>query len=141
MKIVTLCLGLAAGFLTALPAAADVDADSPLICAAVEIRECDPGDGCREVTPDQVGISRFFHIDLAGGRISRTRAGEETSSQIERSEVVDGRLVLQGAEDGLEQLRDGIGWSLSIDRESGNMVLTASGAGVAFVIFGDCTAN
>jgi len=63
----------------------------------------------------------------------------EPECPIEPSEVVDGRLILQGAEDGLEGVRDGIGWSLSIDETSGDMVLTGSGADVAFVIFGACT--
>jgi hypothetical protein len=36
-------------------------------------------------------------------------------------------------------VRDGIGWSLSIDEENGEMVLTGSGDEVAFVIFGACT--
>jgi hypothetical protein len=47
--------------------------------------------------------------------------------------------VLQGAEDGLEGVRDGLGWTLSIGGERGDMVLTGSGNGVGFVIFGACT--
>ena len=42
-------------------------------------------------------------------------------------------------EGGVEGVRDGIGWSLSVDEASGSMVLTGSGADVAFVIFGACT--
>ena len=55
-------------------------------------------------------------------------------------EKIDGKLMLQGAEDGREGgTPDGIGWSMSVVENSGNMVLTASGDGVAFVIFGACT--
>jgi hypothetical protein len=65
--------------------------------------------------------------------------GDEIASHIERREVVDGRLILQGTEDGFEGVPDGIGWRLSIDETSGDMVLTGSGADVAFVIFDACT--
>ena len=134
-------IGALALSLAAVPAAAEIDGKTPLICAAVEIQECDPGMGCKAVTPDQAGIPRFFHIDFDKQQISRDRSGNSVTSPIERSEIVDGRLVLQGAEDGLEEVRDGIGWSLSIDQARGGMVLTASGDNVAFVIFGDCTPN
>ena len=51
----------------------------------------------------------------------------------------DGKLILQGAEDGVEGVRDGLGWTLAISEEIGRMVLTASGDNVGFVIFGACT--
>ena len=44
--------------------------------------------------------------------------------------------MLQGAEDGYEDLRDGLGWTLSIAEDTGQVVLTASGDQVAFVVFG-----
>ncbi len=59
-------------------------------------------------------------------------------SPIERMERVDGKLILQGAEDGVEGVRDGLGWTLAISEEIGRMVLTASGDNVGFVIFGAC---
>jgi hypothetical protein len=43
---------------------------------------------------------------------------------------------LQGAEDGYEKMRDGLGWTMAISEESGQVVLTASGDQVAFVVFG-----
>jgi predicted regulator of Ras-like GTPase activity (Roadblock/LC7/MglB family) len=49
---------------------------------------------------------------------------------------VDGKLILQGAEDGYEKMRDGLGWAMVISEESGQVVLTASGEQVAFVMFG-----
>jgi hypothetical protein len=48
-------------------------------------------------------------------------------------------LLLQGAEEGREGVRDGLGWTMSVDIDRGDMVLTASGEGVAFVVFGVCT--
>ncbi len=140
MKHLARCLGLAVGFVVASTAHAATDGSEPLICAAVDIMECIPGGGCERVSAQSVGAPRFFRINFAEGQITRTRPeGEEITSPIERTEEVDGKLILQGAEDGIEGERDGIGWSLSIDQSSGDMVLTGSGDEVAFVIFGACT--
>ena len=140
MKLLGKCLGLIVGSVVASTAYASVDGSQPVICAAVEIMECVPNNGCQRISAREAGIPRFLQIDFAGKQITRTKPnGDEITSAIERSEVVDGRLILQGAEDGFEGVPDGIGWSLSIDETSGDMVLTGSGADVAFVIFGACT--
>ena len=54
--------------------------------------------------------------------------------------ALDNKLILQGAEDGREGVRDGLGWTLSVAGDTGHMVLTASGEDVGFVIFGVCAA-
>jgi hypothetical protein len=51
-------------------------------------------------------------------------------------ENVDGKLILQGAEDGYEKSRDGFGWTLAISEENGRAVYTAAGEEEALVIFG-----
>jgi hypothetical protein len=53
-------------------------------------------------------------------------------------ERVDDKLILQGAEDGVENVRDGLGWTVAISEETGKAILTASGEQVAFVVFGAC---
>ncbi len=140
MKVLARCLGAILGGVLASTAYATVDGSEAVICAAVEIMECVPDDECQRVSARDAGIPRFLRIDFADQQITRTNPrGDDITSQIERTEVVDGRLILQGAEDGVEGVRDGIGWSLSVDEASGSMVLTGSGADVAFVIFGACT--
>lgn len=141
MKRVILSIGLAIGPLLASGAHAEVDGSAPALCAAMEIMECVPNAACERISAQEAGIPRFLHVDFAENRISRTREGEEVSSEIERSEEVDNRIILQGAEDGFDQVPDGIGWSLSIDKSSGDMVLTGSGHAVGFVIFGACTSR
>ncbi len=68
-------------------------------------------------------------------------AGQEDRppSPIKSSTTIDEKLFLQGADDGVEGVRDGLAWSLAIDQKTGKMVLTASGDSVGFVIFGACT--
>ena len=61
------------------------------------------------------------------------------SITIERLEHLDGKLIVEGAQDGLENVKDGLGWTMAINDDSGEMVLTAAGDRVGFVIFGECT--
>ena len=119
--------------------AGDFDGSRPLLFSVICAIECTPDDGCRAVTVESLDLPRFLKIDLnkmAIGPVSEsdTRPG----SAIERMERVDGKLILQGAEDGYASVRDGLGWTISISEDTGKVVMTASGDQVAFVVFGAC---
>ncbi len=124
-----------------VPAAAgDFDGSKELLCAVMDIIECVPGGKCMEVTAEEVGIPNFLRTNFEKKKLSATFAdGSKKISPIVNSEKIDGKLILQGAEDGIEGVRDGLGWSLAIDENNGKMVLTASGEAVGFVMFGACT--
>lgn len=128
-------------FLTALPAAAgDFDGSKELICAVVDLVECQPGGKCQQVTAEDVGIPQFWKINFKEKNISAIHAdGSKRITTIENFEKIDGKVIIQGAEDGIEGVRDGVGWSMAIAEETGKTVLTASGDEVGFVIFGACT--
>ncbi len=130
---------LLAGLPLTLPAAGTYDGSKRMMCASAEVVECVPHTGCQPVIAESVGAPRFIVVDVAQKKLSARFANDERSSAIERTESVDGKLMLQGVEDGLETERDGIGWTLSITEDLGDMVLTGSGDNVAFVIFGSCT--
>jgi hypothetical protein len=120
--------------------AGNFDGSKELLCAVMDIIECIPGGKCQEVTAEEVGIPNFLRIDINEKKLSATFAdGSKKRSTINNLEKIDGKVILQGAEDGIEGVRDGLGWSLSIAEENGKMVLTASGDAVAFVMFGACT--
>ncbi len=127
--------------LISLPAlAGDFDGSKPLLCAVMDIVECGPGGNCQKVMAEEIGIPQFLRINFKEKKISATQSsGSKRSTTIKNSEHVDGKLILQGAEDGVEDVRDGLGWSIAISEESGKMVLTASGDEVGFVVFGACT--
>ncbi len=127
--------------LFSVPAAAgDFDGSKELLCAVMDITECVPGGKCFQVTAEEVGIPNFLRTDFNQKKLSATFAdGSKKISPIVNLEKIDGKLILQGAEDGIEGVRDGLGWSLAIDEDNGKMVLTASGEAVAFVMFGACT--
>ena len=117
----------------------DFDGSRPLLFSVISAMECTPDNGCHAVTIESVDIPRFLKIDLNKktiGPVSESDA--RPGSTIERVERVDGKLILQGAEDGYESVRDGLGWTIAIAEGTGRVVMTASGDQVAFVVFGAC---
>jgi len=122
--------------------AADFDGSKPLICSVINITECTPNDGCQKTAIENVGMPQFLKVDPAKKIVTPAKPIEgRKPTQIERMERVDGKLILQGAEDGVENVRDGLGWTAAISETTGKFILTASGEEVAFVIFGACIAQ
>lgn len=134
-------LALAIVCTAAIPVSAgDFDGSKPLLCSVISITECAPDGECRRTTAENVGLPQFLRVDFQKKTISAPRPVDGTPpSAIERMERVDGKLILQGAEDGLEGVRDGVGWTSALSEDTGKFVLTASGEEVAFVVFGACT--
>lgn len=140
MKNMKLTGFISLAFVWSAAGAAEFDGSAPLICASMEVIECLPAEDCMRVTPEAVDAPQFIRIDFKANEMNAASAsGATKTTAIERSEKVDGKLILQGAEDGVEGVRDGLGWSLAIAEDTGKMVLTGSGDAVGFVIFGACT--
>jgi hypothetical protein len=126
--------------LPSLSGAAPFNGSDPMVCATIKAMECLQDGGCKEVTLESLALPPFVVIDADKMQIRPNRASDiDRVSTIERKETVDGKLILQGAEDGLEDVRDGLGWTIAIGEETGRLVLTASGDGVAFIVYGACT--
>ena len=122
--------------------AGDFDGTRPLLIAVNRVMECTPIDACREVTPASVDLPQFLRIDFTKKTIRRAPVNDSIpATTIERQEVIDGKLFLQGAEDGYDKTQDGLGWTMAISAETGQVVLTASGDQVAFVVFGAALAQ
>ena len=124
-----------------IAAAADFDGSKPLLCSAATLSECIPGGVCEQVTSDSINAPDFLRIDFKKKTVTADAPGQEDRppSPIKTTTTIDDKLFLQGADDGVEGVRDGLAWSLAIDQTAGKMVLTASGDEVGFVIFGACT--
>ena len=117
--------------------AGDFDGTAPLICATAKVIECTEDGDCETIRLEDVGMPRFFRVDFEKKEIRSTREnGSGKVSRIVHLERIDGKLILQGAEDGVEGVRDGVGWTVAISEATGEFVLTASGEAVAFVAFG-----
>jgi len=123
-----------------LAAAADFDGSKPMLCASMNVQECVPGVGCEAVTPESINAPEFFRINAKKKTVTGVMPDEtRPANKIVSATMFDDKLILQGADEGVEGVRDdGLAWSIAIDRTSGKMVLTASGDAVAFVIFGSC---
>ena len=87
-----------------------------------------------------VNLPNFFQIDFSAKELSAiTESDAKRTSKIKSMEFLDNKLFLQGADDGIEDVRDGLAWSMSISQDTGRLVVSASGENEAFVIFGACT--
>jgi hypothetical protein len=135
--------GMAILLLLSLPIAApagDFDGSKPLICATIKVMECTPEGGCQEVTPESVAVPRFLTVDLDKKSITPTGKNDgDRKSVIKRLERLEGRLILQGSDEGIQDVRDSVGWSAMLSEETGKFVVTASGDQVAFIVYGACT--
>ena len=119
--------------------AATYDGSKPLLCAIHSVTECIVGEGCQKVSPESVNLLNFVQVDTTNKVLSaRPESGDTRTTPIEYSEHLDGKLILQGADEGLEDIRDGLAWSIAIDETTGKMVVSASGDGFALVMFGAC---
>ena len=116
------------------------DGSKPLYCALMDTVQCVPGGECTEIEPEEVNLPDFLAINFKKKRITATKEGGiQRSSKIENRKLIDGKLIVQGAEDGVEGVKDGLGWTIAINESTGKMVLTGSGDDVGFVFFGSCT--
>lgn len=134
-KLYRIGLALTGGLL--FTGASALDTSGPLLCASIEVNECVDGSGCDAVLAEEVNAPTFFRIDMKKKQVRVTKDGPPTT--IERVEEVDGRIVMQGVEDGSPNLEDGTGWTISIEKDTARMVATAATLQAAIVIFGACT--
>ena len=146
MKPVTL-LPLLTGLLAAstyaasAPSGAPFDGKTNLICTVQQLFECDSFAGCRAVTEDVAFPIRHLDLDMGKRTIKIEHLDADLTSPIARSEVVQGKLLLQGTDAGIKGEVGGGGYTLSINQTYGNLILTVAGHDVAFVGMGGCIAK
>ena len=118
--------------------ATDFDGSEPLMCSFGQVLECDAGSSCRAVTNESVDAPDFVKLDFRRNQLVSVTAGEESSA--DDMSVVDTTtfLVVQGVQ-GVDESVSTLGWSLSIDQASGQIVAAGAGENAGFVIFGACT--
>jgi hypothetical protein len=134
-------LGIALMLLVCMPLAAwaaDFDGSRPILCSVVTVIECTPSVD-RTVTADSVGLPQFIMIDAAGKKAWPAADKErKKASEIKRVERLGGKLILQGADEGIDKKREAVSWTATITEATGKFILTAAGEQVAFVVFGAC---
>ena len=117
----------------------DFDGIKPLAGSVDKIIEINTQKIINDVDPDAVGLPRNFFIDFKEKilRPSKDSLFRKTS-KIYRVEHIENKLILQGVDEGVENIDDGLAWSITISKKTGKVVLSASGDGVAYVVFGTC---
>ncbi len=140
LKATALALGLSVGLWPLGAAAQDFDGSKALICSLAHVMQCEDGsDSCVRLRPNEVGAPDFLNLDFQAKTI--TTSNSAATSAMENVELIDGRLYVQGAEDGLESEIDGFGWTMAITQDGGQLVLSGAAEGMGFVFFGACMAR
>jgi hypothetical protein len=110
-------------------AAQDVEA---LICETDRSFDCAPGSTCIEDEAEAVGLPSIFHVDLKSDQVVGTMPdGTALTADFADEVQKDGRLVMTGVQAGL-------GWTMTVAKDTGTMALTVSGDSIGFVVFGSC---
>ena len=115
--------------LASVAVAEDFDGSKPLICAPVEAYDCVPNDTCTSGTPQQIGLPSFLRINVK----EKTVQGTTRTTAIKLIEQTDTQILMMGTELGM-------GWSMSLDRQSGNVAISMTSRDGSAVMFGSCTA-
>jgi hypothetical protein len=131
--LLALLLGLAAA--TAARAEELFDGTKPLLCASSEAYDCS-GDECLETSTDGLGVPDLLRVDPVAKNIRALDVAQRDleSSPVSSVRVEQRRLLLSGREGETR------GWTLAIDQDTGDSVLTVHDAGTGVIVFGECTA-
>ena len=127
-----------AGAFAAAPAAAEqFDGKRPLLCSAFRLFECEIATGCNPVTAEEIGAAGSWTVDFKKKELTGTTENAQPN-EIDKVELLDGKIFLSGVQDGLPIARDGVVWSMAINSPDGVMTMTAAGEGFVIVGLGSC---
>lgn len=119
----------------------DFDGSKPLSGTVIKIIEIRRFKITDNVDPDTVGLPRKFQIDFTKKLLRPSKDSlVRKTARIKSIEHIENKLILQGIDEGVAGADDALAWSIAISKKTGAAVLTASGDGVAFVVFGLCIA-
>lgn len=136
MNMKKILLAVAGFILAGTAQAGDFDGSKVMLCATQNVSQCDAGMDCFSVFPESVNVPDFFVIDA--GKKTIGAANSDRHTPVERIEHLADKLILQGADGGIEGERFGLAWSMAITEDTGKMTLSATGDRFAIVIFGAC---
>jgi hypothetical protein len=136
IKTLAALVVLAAGALLTPPparAAGPFDGSVPLLCAVIDVMECGAGGECKRRGVEAVNLPQFLLVDVAAQSVA-AGDGSNRSAPIQRLERADGRVILQGGQEGRA-------WSAVIARDTGKLTAGVVDHESAFVLFGACAAR
>ena len=126
-------LALLMGVGTSSVPAGEFDGSTELICAVSTVFDCGPLQKCQSVSSREANVPSFIRVNFEAGKLSgKSPDGEVQETTVQNTTKIDGKTILQGAENGRA-------WSLVIDQQSGEISATIADNEVGFVLFGGCT--
>jgi hypothetical protein len=103
-----------------------------LICETDRSFDCAPGSDCIEDDAEAIGLPSILHVDLKTDQVVGTMPdGTALRADFDGEVQKDGRLIVTG-------IQAGLGWTMTVARDTGTMSLAISGEDVGFVVFGSC---
>ena len=130
VRLLVIALGVAA---PGPAAASDFDGSRNLLCAPTDAIQCEGAGDCNRIEVELLNMAKFLYVDFKAKTLKGTVEGatSEEASSIQSVQKLDGGTLIQGAESGR-------GWSLFVDKGTGDMTLAIAGDDIAFVLFGVC---
>ena len=129
-----LLLGLGL-MLNPLASNAAFDGKTNLVCAVMDVVACTEGPSCMQGSAKTFDLPVFLFVDFKAKVVRGTDdSGGKEVSLVKNREITELQILLQGVEDHR-------GWSMAIDRKTGHLNLSSSGADVSFMLSGACTAS
>mgnify|MGYP001812567379 CR=1 FL=1 len=93
---------------------------------------CSEAESCEEGLPEDANMPRFVIVDVSQQQVTGAWApGTERVSKISKVQNLTDRLIIQG-------LDAGGPWSVTVDKETGNVVAVHADRNLGFTIFGAC---
>lgn len=92
-----------------------------------------------DIDPSTVGLPTQFRVDFEAKKLIPSKGSRVTRSvSFKGVDQIENKLVIQGVDEGLAGVVDGVAWSLVISKNNGKSVLSVAGDGVAYAVFGVC---
>lgn len=113
--------------------AASYDGTEPFTCTPTRIVSCTPDAACEPETTESVNLPPSLHFDVHANEVTGTQpGGKPLATTIDSVRHVEDNLAMQGVQGHFV-------WSVTIDKESGEMTLAAMGDGAGYLAFGGCS--
>jgi hypothetical protein len=75
-KLTAIGLALGLGLVPYARAAGPFDGSVPLICALIEVMDCEPGADCQRGAPESVNLPPFVRLNFTEKMLSTTEAAQ-----------------------------------------------------------------
>ena len=103
------------------------------ICAISEVFECQPVQGCREVSTNTINLAEFIVVDLDKKTMTGASMDDKPQSEdIEGVSATDKNILLYGTQDTET-------WNATISLETGALTGGIASSPSSFALFGNCT--